>query len=81
MKLSENQRDHLHLVLNHERAKLKRLEKQIKLSIEKLNQKDLNEKLREPYQRYLDFERIESVLTESRIKEVLEMLKTNTFNQ
>jgi len=79
MELSENQRDHLHDVLNHERAKLKRLGKQIKLSIEKLNEKDLTEKLREPYQRYLDFERIDSALTESRIKEVLEMLKTNTF--
>ncbi len=79
MKLSENKRDHLHLVLNHERAHLKRLGKQINLSIEKLNEKDLHEKMREDYQKYLDSERIESALTESRIKEVQEMLSTNTF--
>ena len=79
MELTENQREHLHKVLNHERAKLKRLGKQINLSIQKVNEKDLNEKLRKIYQRHLDYERIESALTEYTIKRVQKMLIKNTF--
>lgn len=79
MNINETHRELLSAKLKSNEEKLKWFVSQIKVSIEKLNDKDLSKEQRKVYQGYLDRERILSVLTESRIQLIQKMLKENTF--